>query len=84
MGGYTAKLPVDDVLPPAQIRASIRWEAGVLFDGSPDMKRTLKAVNSGTANLSDERTLTSLLRLSSPNLFTDGVYLMVSVLVLLR
>ena len=39
-----------------------------------DMKRTLKAVNKGTADLSDERTLTSLMRYSSPNLFTDGVY----------
>lgn len=35
--GYTAKLPTDDVLPPEQIRASIRWKAGVLFGGEPDM-----------------------------------------------
>lgn len=204
--GYTAKLPTDDVLPPEQIRASIRWKAGVLFGGEPDMdamasflstavdrwmrtfyrgamiynvqrdpkckkfaivpvgmccawcgmlatrdfvyeseqtarksvhdhcdcqivpswgrkyeqlviqgydpslykqayeraveaakhplpreqqkavkryvrgehqaamKRTLDAVNNGTVDLSDEHTITSLMRFSSPNLFTDGVY----------
>ena len=204
--GYTAKLPVDNVLPPAQIRASIRWKAGVLFGDTPDndamasflatavdrwmrtfyrgamiynvqrdpkckkfaivpvgmccawcgmlasrdfvyeseqtarksvhdhcdcqiapswgrkfqqlvvegydpslykqayekaveasknplpkeqqkavkryvrgehqaaMKRTLDAVNNGTVDLSDEHTITSLMRFSSPNLFTDGVY----------
>lgn len=39
-----------------------------------DMKRTLKVVNHGVVDVRDERAITSLLRLSSPNLFTDGVY----------
>lgn len=38
------------------------------------MKHTLDAVNNGTVDLSDEHTITSLMRYSSPNLFTDGVY----------
>lgn len=38
------------------------------------MKHTLEAVNNGTVDLSDEHTITSLMRYSSPNLFTDGVY----------
>lgn len=39
-----------------------------------DMKRMLKAVNHGAVDVRDDRTITSLMRFSSPSLFTDGVY----------